>query len=47
MKDIRDRMTRDPVTGPGVKDLPDFQWEAAAESMVGQTFLTAKFQEHN
>ena len=34
MKDIRDRMTRDPVTGPGVKDLPDFQWEAAAESMI-------------
>ena len=35
MKDIRDRMTRDPGTGPSVKDLPDFQWEASAESMVG------------
>jgi protein-tyrosine phosphatase len=35
MKDIRDRMTRDPDTGPSVKDLPDFQWEASAESMTG------------
>jgi hypothetical protein len=34
MKDIRDRMTRDPETGPGVKDLPDFQWHASAESMA-------------
>lgn len=34
MKDIRDRMTRDPETAPGVKDLPDFQWEASAESIA-------------
>jgi len=34
MKDIRDRMTSDPETAQGVKDLPDFQWEASAESMV-------------
>ena len=34
MKEIRDRMTRDPETAPGVKDLPDFQWEASAESMA-------------
>jgi protein-tyrosine phosphatase len=34
MKDIRDRMTSDPDTARGVKDLPDFQWEASAESMA-------------
>jgi protein-tyrosine phosphatase len=34
MKDIRDRMTSDPETAQGVKDLPDFQWEASAESMA-------------
>lgn len=34
MKDIRDRMTSDPETTPGVRDLPDFQWEASAESMA-------------
>jgi protein-tyrosine phosphatase len=34
MKDIRDRMTSDPDTAQGVKDLPDFQWEASAESMA-------------
>ena len=34
MIDIRDRMTRDPDTGPGVKDLPDFNWDASAESMA-------------
>src|SRR4029450_13694512 len=34
MKDIRDRMTSDPGTAQGVKDLPDFQWEASSESMV-------------
>jgi protein-tyrosine phosphatase len=34
MKDIRDRMSRDPETAAGVKDLPDFQWEASAESMA-------------
>jgi protein tyrosine/serine phosphatase len=34
MTAIRAHMTSDPETGPGVKDLPDFQWEASAESMV-------------
>ena len=34
MKDIRDRMTGDPDTAQGVKDQPDFQWEASAESMA-------------
>jgi hypothetical protein len=34
MKDIRDRRTSDPETAQGVKDLPDFQWEASAESMA-------------
>ena len=34
MKDIRDRMNSDPETAQGVKDLPDFQWEASAESMA-------------
>jgi protein-tyrosine phosphatase len=34
MREIRDRMTRDPETAQGVKDLPDFQWEASAESMA-------------
>ena len=34
MQEIRARMTSDPDTGPGVKDLPDFQWEASAESMA-------------
>ena len=34
MRDIRARMTSDPETGPGSKDLPDFQWEASAESMT-------------
>jgi hypothetical protein len=38
MHDIRDRMNRDPETSAGVKDLPDFQWEASAESMA--TFLS-------
>jgi hypothetical protein len=38
MNDIRDRMTSDPETGPGVKDLPDFNWDASAESMA--TFLS-------
>jgi protein-tyrosine phosphatase len=31
---IRDRMTSDPAAGPEVKALPDFQWEASAESMA-------------
>jgi protein-tyrosine phosphatase len=34
MKDIRDRMSSDPETALGVKDLPDFQWEATAASMT-------------
>ncbi len=34
MKEIRNRMTSDPETAQGVKDLPDFQWEASAESMA-------------
>ena len=34
MHEIRARMTSDPDTGPGVKDLPDFNWEASAESMT-------------
>lgn len=38
MIDIRARMTSDPGAGPGVRDLPDFQWDAAAESMA--TFLS-------
>src|SRR5262245_19198979 len=32
MREIRDRMTSDPETAQGVKNLPDFQWEASAES---------------
>ena len=38
MRGIRDRMSSDPETGPGMKGLPDFQWEASAESMA--TFLS-------
>jgi protein tyrosine/serine phosphatase len=34
MKDIRDRMTSDPETAEAVKDQPEFQWEASAESMA-------------
>ncbi len=34
MKDIRDRMTRDPETAQAVKDQPDLHWEASAESMT-------------
>ena len=34
MKAIRAHMTSDPETAQGVKDLPDFQWEATAESMA-------------
>lgn len=44
MKDIRDRMTSDPETAQGVKDLPDFQWEASAESMA--VFLSLLRQEY-
>lgn len=38
MNEIRVRMTSDPETGPAVKDLPKFQWDASAESMA--TFLS-------
>lgn len=31
---IRDRMRNDPAVPPEVKELPDFQWEASAESMA-------------
>ncbi len=34
MKDILDRMSSDPETAQGVKDLPEFQWEATAASMA-------------
>jgi len=34
MKEIRHRMTSDPEMAQGVKDQPDFQWEASAESMA-------------
>jgi protein-tyrosine phosphatase len=34
MKGIRGRMTSDPETAQGVKDQPEFQWEASAESMA-------------
>jgi protein tyrosine/serine phosphatase len=34
MNEIRARMSSDPETAQGVKDLPDFQWEASAESMT-------------
>ena len=44
MKEIRNRMTRDPDTAQGVKDLPDFQWEASAESMTA--FLSLLRREH-
>jgi len=44
MKDIRDRMASDPETAPGVKDLPEFQWEASAHSMV--TFLSLLRREY-
>ena len=44
MKDIRDRMHSDPETAPAVRDLPDFQWEASAESMAA--FLLLLRQEY-
>jgi protein-tyrosine phosphatase len=31
---IRERMRSDPAVSPEVKELPDFQWEASAESMA-------------
>ena len=44
MKEIRHRMTSDPEAAPGLKNLPDFQWEASAESMA--TFLSLLRQEY-
>ena len=34
MREIRARMTSDPETAHGAKELPDFQWDASAESMA-------------
>jgi protein-tyrosine phosphatase len=34
MNEIRARITSDPETAQAVKDQPDYQWEAAAESMA-------------
>jgi protein-tyrosine phosphatase len=34
MLEIRNRMTNDPAASPEVKELPDFQWEASAESIA-------------
>ena len=34
MPEIRDRTRNDPATPPEVKEQPDFQWEASAESMA-------------
>ncbi len=34
MPEIRDRWRNDPAAPPEVKELPDFQWEASAESMA-------------
>jgi protein tyrosine/serine phosphatase len=34
MPEIRERLTSDPAATPEQKALPDFQWEASAESMV-------------
>jgi protein-tyrosine phosphatase len=34
MKEIRTRMTSDPDTAQGVKDQPEFHWEASAGSMA-------------
>ena len=39
MKEIRARMTSDPDTAQGVKDQPEFHWEASAASMAA--FLAA------
>jgi protein-tyrosine phosphatase len=44
MKEIRHRMTSDPEAAPGLKNLPDFQWEASAESMAA--FLSLLRQEY-
>jgi protein-tyrosine phosphatase len=34
MPEIRDRTRNDPAAPPEAKELPDFQWEASAESMA-------------
>jgi len=44
MSDIRDRMNGDPETAQGVKDQPEFQWKASAESMA--TFLALLRREY-
>ena len=44
MQDIRARMTSDPKAAPELKDLPDFQWEASAESIA--VFLSLLRQEY-
>lgn len=44
MNEIRARITSDPETAPAVKDQPDFQWEASAESMA--VFLSLLRQEY-
>ena len=44
MKEIRARMTRDPETAQGVRDQPDYQWEASAESMTAfLSLLTQRY----
>jgi hypothetical protein len=42
--EIRDRWRNDPAAPPEVKELPDFQWEASAESMA--RFLALLRREH-
>jgi protein-tyrosine phosphatase len=32
--ELRDRWRNDPASPPEVKEVPDFQWEASAESMT-------------
>lgn len=44
MKAIRARVNSDPETAQEVKDLPEFQWEASAESMA--TFLSLLRREY-
>jgi len=42
--EIRERMRNDPAAPPELKELPDFQWEASAESMA--RFLAALRREY-
>ena len=44
MNEIRERMTSDPETAQGVKDQPEFHWQASAESMA--VFLTLLRREY-